>query len=339
VRALVYRHEAFESHDTGAWHPERPARLEAVLAGTRRSGVALIDRLAPRIEVEALYGVHDPAYVAAIQSFCAQGGGPLDADTMAVAGSWEAALRAAGAGPAAVGELRAGVADVGFLAVRPPGHHALSAQAMGFCLFNNIAVVARQLADAGERVAIFDWDVHHGNGTQDVFFDSEDVLYLSLHEFPAYPGSGWIDEHGHGRAAFTTVNFPFPAGTGGDVYAAALESVALPILRQFAPDWILVSAGYDAHRDDPLADIRLRAGDYARMSAELATIAPPGRLLFFLEGGYDLAALEASVAATLAGPAGTWGDEDELAAPPSSRSAWHILQLVTEAVSERWDVE
>jgi acetoin utilization deacetylase AcuC-like enzyme len=159
-----------------------------------------------------------------------------------------------------------------------------------------------------------------------------------LHEFPAYPGSGWIDEHGIGDAAWTTVNVPLPAGAGSDVYRAAVESLAVPVVEQFAPDWILVSAGYDAHRADPLADLRLEADDYALMAGLLAKVVPPGRLLLYLEGGYDLEAVEASVAATLAGAAGKLDPEPPAEGEQSSQSAWHMLDLAREAASARWEV-
>ena len=203
----------------------------------------------------------------AIEQFCAKGGGNLDPDTYASEASWVAALHAAGAGPQAVDALRSGSADLAFLAVRPPGHHAIANQAMGFCLFNNVAVTAKMLTENGERVAIVDWDIHHGNGTQDLFVSDPNVLYLSIHQFPFYPGGGWLDEVGTGPGAGFTINIPVPGNTAGDVYEAAFDRVFIPALRQFKPDWILVSAGYDAHADDPLADGELVHGDYAMMAA------------------------------------------------------------------------
>ena len=340
MRVLFVSHDSYGRHDAGAMHPERPARLQAVRAGAERAGVELISLSPPAIGLDALAAVHRPQYVEAIERFCAQGGGALDPDTSAVADSWEAALRAAGAGPAAVAALRQGAADAAFLAVRPPGHHALPDRAMGFCLFNNVAIAAQQLVDAGERVVIFDWDVHHGNGTQDMFIERDDILYISLHEFPAYPGSGWLDEHGYGASAWTTVNFPLPGGSAGDVYRASVDRLAFPIIEQFEPDWILVSAGYDAHERDPLAGLRLRAADYAHLATGLSRLAPPGRLVYFLEGGYDLTAIEDSVAATLAAPAGTWnGDLDPPQGLQSSASAWRIVDLVADGAATRWKVD
>ena len=181
----------------------------------------------------------------AIGEFCAAGGGALDPDTGAVPASWEAARRAAGSGLAAIDAIEQGASPIAFLAVRPPGHHAHAARALGFCIFNNIAVAAERLAARGRRVAIVDFDVHHGDGTQDTFRQRGDVLYVSLHQFPFYPGSGWVDEVGHGAGKGATVNIPLPAATAGDAVEAAFTRIVDPVVDQFAPDWILVSAGYD----------------------------------------------------------------------------------------------
>ena len=299
MSVLLFSHRACAEHDPGRNHPERPARLGAALAGARASGVDIIESEAPMIDAEALSPVHDQAYVAAIEAFCAAGGGRLDPDTFAGEASWEAALRAAGSGPAAVDELRAGSAEAAFLAVRPPGHHAVASRAMGFCLFNNIAVAANYLTEAGETVAIVDWDVHHGNGTQDTFYHRDDVLYVSFHEYPNYPGTGRMDDVGSDAGTGATINFPFPPGTKGDAYRDAMDRIVVPAIRQFGPDWLLVSAGYDAHAADPLASIGLERSDYGWMAARLADVSPTGRVIYFLEGGYDLDAVEASVAATL----------------------------------------
>ena len=331
MKALLFHHDDCAGHDTGPGHPERPARLTAAIAGARSWGGALEERPAPLAAIEDLYGVHDPAYVGAIREFCAAGGGALDPDTSAVAESWPAALRAAGAGLAALDAIDGGEAGVAFLAVRPPGHHALTARAMGFCLFNNVAVTADRIRARGERVAIVDWDVHHGNGTQDTFYGDGDVLYVSLHEFPFYPGTGWLDETGAGSARGTTVNVPLPAGTAGDAHRDAFVRVVLPILSEFAPSKILVSAGYDAHRDDPLAGLMLEADDYGWMASSLARLEAP--VVYFLEGGYDLAAVEASVAATLAGAAGAEAVATE---GTSSRLAHQTIDRVAEVHSEFW---
>ncbi|MDX1690575.1 MAG: histone deacetylase [Acidimicrobiia bacterium] len=333
VRVLLAVHDSFFAHDTGAWHPERPDRITAAVRGVEGSGAHVVRLEPPQIALEDLYPVHDVSYVREIRDFCAAGGGSLDADTFASEASWEAALRSAGAGLAAVEALRSDDADTAFLAVRPPGHHALTARAMGFCLFNNIAVAAEAIVAAGERVAIFDWDVHHGNGTQDHFYDRDDVLYVSAHEFPFYPGSGWLTEDGDGAGSGMNVNIPFPASTAGDAYDLAMDDLVMPLLKQFDPDWVLVSAGYDAHASDPLADLRLESPDYGRMAARIAGLAGPSRVVCFLEGGYDLGAIEASVVATVRGLGGEVPERGELTSPTRS---FQMLELAAERVAESW---
>ncbi len=194
--------------------------------------------------------------------------------------------------------LAAGLGDAAFVLGRPPGHHAGRATGMGFCLLNNVAVAAATLAGRGGRVAVVDWDVHHGNGTQDIFWADPSVLYVSIHQWPLYPGTGRPEERGVGSGRGTTVNLPMPPGATGDVYLALFDEVVVPCLERFAPDWVLVSAGFDAHRDDPLADMCLTAGDFADLTGRLVSASPaPGRLALFLEGGYELGAVGASVAA------------------------------------------
>ncbi len=298
---LVAEDDAFAGHDPGPGHPERVERLAAVADGIRASGVtdALVP-LEPRDASTAeLTRVHDPALLERVETLAARGGGGIDADTVASAGSWDAAIRAAGAGLAAVDALESGGGRAAFLGVRPPGHHATGRVPMGFCLLNNVAVSAAALAARGQRVAIVDYDAHHGNGTQDIFWDDPRVLYVSLHEWPLYPGSGRLDETGAGEGEGTTCNLPLPSGATGDVYLRAFEEVIEPIAERFAPDWVLVSAGFDAHRADPLTGLALSAGDYALLAARAAALAPVGRAVVFLEGGYDLAAVRDCVAVTL----------------------------------------
>jgi acetoin utilization deacetylase AcuC-like enzyme len=270
-----------------------------VLAGLGDAGDDAVRHLEPRVATRAeLEKVHTSGYLDEVERVCAAGGGALDPDTTASARSWEAATHAAGAGLEAVAALERGDGDAAFCAVRPPGHHALASRAMGFCLVNNVAVTAAHLRDRGEKVLVIDWDAHHGNGTQAMFFDDADVFYVSMHEWPLYPGTGRIDEIGSGPGTGATLNFPFPAGTTGDAYLDAIDTVVEPIAERIQPDWVLVSAGFDAHRDDPLTDLGLAAGDYADLTARVLALAPPGRVIAFLEGGYDLDALRVSVAAT-----------------------------------------
>jgi len=298
---LVAEDPRFAEHDPGRGHPERVERLAAVADGVHAAGIdgaiaALGARDATRAELER---VHEPALLDGVEALATSGGGMIDPDTIASEGSWRAAVRAAGAGLAAVDALAAGEGRAAFLALRPPGHHATARVPMGFCLVNNVAVAAGALAERAERVLVIDYDAHHGNGTQDIFWTDPRVLYVSLHEWPLYPGTGRLDEEGAGAGAGTTLNVPLPAGATGDVYLRAFDEVIEPAVEAFAPTWVLVSAGYDAHRADPLTGLALSAGDYAALATRVARLAPAGRLVVFLEGGYDLAALRDSVAATL----------------------------------------
>ena len=325
LAVLLSTSSRFLDHDTGRGHPERPERLGADLDGARRGAladaVAVVEpRPATRDELTA---VHPPAFLDDLERFCAAGGGDLDPDTSVVPASWDAALLAAGAGLDAVERLEAGQADAAFCAVRPPGHHATPSRAMGFCLLNNVAVVAATLAARGERVAVLDWDAHHGNGTQDAFWADPRVLYISLHQYPLYPGTGRLDDTGVGEGTGTTVNLPLPAGATGDVYLAAMDEVVAPAVETFGPDWLLVSAGYDAHRADPITGLGLTSGDFADLTGRAMELAPAGRRVFFLEGGYDLEALADSTAATVARLAGT---EDRAEAASSGGPGHDIVR-------------
>lgn len=288
-------------HETA--HPERPSRTEAVRAAITDlhlddSLVTVPARAATRAE---LLLVHHGGYLDELGAFCYQGGGDLDPDTYATYDSWSIAQHAAGAGLAVIEELRRRDGGVGFVATRPPGHHALSDRAMGFCLLNNIAVAAASLVEAGERVLILDWDVHHGNGTQQIFWNEPNVLYVSTHQSPLFPGTGASVEVGGWNAIDRTVNIPLPKGATGDALQRAIDDIASPVIDQFAPTWVLVSAGYDAHRADPLAELDLVDADFARLARWAASYAPgPGRLALFLEGGYELDALRSSTHASLA---------------------------------------
>ncbi len=290
------------SHDGGQNHPEQQGRIFSVMDGVR--DLDLDDEIryltAHPAPLEDLSRVHATKYLNELESFCRQGGGNLDPDTFALSDSWDAACRAAGAGLEAIAELERLGDGVAFVPVRPPGHHAGAERGMGFCLLNNVAVSAAALTARGQRVLIVDWDVHHGNGTQAIFWDDPDVLYISTHQWPLFPGTGRADEIGGPNAIGLTVNIPLPPGTTGDIVRMALEVVAQPTIDQFNPDWVLVSCGFDGHRDDPLGELALSSGDFAQLAQLASSFAPrSGRLVLFLEGGYSATALRSSVATTL----------------------------------------
>ncbi len=283
-------------------HPERPDRLGAVRDGLAdlHLGEDLLQLDSRPATAAQLELVHSRRYLDQLREFCRSGGGALDPDTYATSASWDAAQQAAGAGLVAVDTLRAQSAAAAFVAARPPGHHALADRAMGFCLLNNVAVTAASLAAEGERVLIVDWDVHHGNGTEQLFWDDPRVLYVSTHQWPCYPGTGRVEDVGGPSALGTTVNVPLPPGSTGEALRLAIELMVDPAVASFRPTWVLVSAGFDAHRADPLADLDLSGGDFADLARRVGAYAPgPGRLLLFLEGGYDLAALRTSTSATI----------------------------------------
>jgi len=289
-------HPLFEGHDPGYGHPERPARYAAVERAVAAAGAPVESAVeAPRGDLEQ---VHDAAYLSAVERLAAAGGGHLDPDTAVNDASFRAAALASGAALAAVDAVIDGEIERAFCGGRPPGHHAERARAMGFCLINHAAVAAAHARrSSAARVAILDWDAHHGNGTQAIFYDDPSVLYVSLHQWPFYPGTGAADQRGAGAGMGATVNVPVPAGIGEADYLELFDQVALPAVRSFAPDLLIVSAGFDAHRDDPLCSLGLTSGAFARMTESVADIG--SGQVFVLEGGYDLDALEESVLAVL----------------------------------------
>lgn len=294
----------FQDHDTGSQHPESSARTSALCDLFESDGFADFERIAPRLATEEELGrVHEPAHLEAVAASARRVHTLFDADTPASAGSFEAARLAAGGAIAMADAILARDIDNGFAALRPPGHHAEAERPMGFCLFNNVAVVAQHLMAVHglQRVLIVDWDVHHGNGTQNSFYGADSVMFASTHQYPFYPGTGAATEIGLGAGEGFTVNVPMLAGAGDDDYHAAFHDLLLPIARQFAPEFVLVSAGFDAHRDDPLASISLSTEAFAAMTdamTELADETAAGRLMLLLEGGYDVGALTACASAS-----------------------------------------
>jgi acetoin utilization deacetylase AcuC-like enzyme len=312
VKTLFVTHESGLDHEMGPGHPERPERLRAIERGLEQARFAPLIRLsAPRAEPEALQRVHPQSYLSALERAAPREGyAALDADTLMCPKTLEAAWRAAGGAVAAVDEVMSGRADNAFVAVRPPGHHAGAHNPMGFCFFNNIAVAARhaQTAHGTERVAIVDFDVHHGNGTQEIFWADETTLFCSTHQAPFYPGTGGRNETG---VHDTIVNAPLLAGSTGEAFQEALVDRILPRVRDFAPDLILISAGFDAHERDPLGGLRLREADFGDATKRLMEIADRrcgGRIVSMLEGGYDVDALSRSVNAHVLALMGVSGD-------------------------------
>jgi acetoin utilization deacetylase AcuC-like enzyme len=306
---LYIHHPLSFEHDTGA-HPENPRRIEAIerrLEAEDWLGLARVE--APVAELEQIERVHARAHIEAIERISTAGGGMVDLDTVMSARSYEAALHAAGGAIHAVDRLLVGEDRFAFCALRPPGHHAEPGAAMGFCLFNNIAIgIAHALAEHGlERAMVIDWDVHHGNGTQAVFYESDRVLFSSIHQMPLYPGTGHPHESGSEAGKGFTVNLPVPPGAGPDEFLARVQQVLVPIAREHRPQLLAVSAGFDAHREDPLAECMLDESAYRDLAASVRELAESleAPILVCLEGGYALNALAGSVAATIAGLSGS----------------------------------
>ena len=304
MTTLLVTHPACSAHDMGEGHPERPQRMRAVDQALEDETFQLLARdIAPRAAIAALTRVHPLDYVEGIQRASPTLGAiQLDSDTAMSPGTLEAALRSAGGATFAVDEVVGRRVDNAFVATRPPGHHAEATTPMGFCFFNNAAVAARhaQATHGVERIAIVDFDVHHGNGTQDIFWNDRNVMYASTHQMPLYPGTGARGETGEHDQI---VNAPLRAGDGGDVFREAFESAILPRLDAFAPDLLILSAGFDAHYRDPLGGLNLNESDFAWVTERLVALAARrcgGRLVSLLEGGYDLEGLARSAAVHVA---------------------------------------
>jgi acetoin utilization deacetylase AcuC-like enzyme len=325
-------HPSSLAHDTGM-HPEQPARIAAIERELEERGWLGYERLQSEpVGRSVLAAVHPERYIDAIEAASARGGGLLDPDTAVSEGSFLAALHSAGGAVQLVDLLLDRATPFGFSCHRPPGHHALPTRAMGFCLFNNAAVAAQHALSSRslERVLVFDWDVHHGNGTNDIFHSTDSVLYVSIHEWPLYPGTGPADDTGSGEGDGYTINVPVPSRSGDELYRSLVDHVVLPLGRAFEPQLILISAGFDAHRDDPLASCSVTEAGFAAMAASVRRLgreldAPVGAVL---EGGYALGPLARSVAATLEamGPAAGLPPDGTVAVTPLARDALARLE-------------
>lgn len=325
---LVY-HPIYLEHDTGS-HPENASRLKAIVQLLQQTGLwTKLTHIEPReATIEELELVHTRDYVSNVEQVAQRGGGWLDPDTFVSPASYKVALYAAGGALKAVDAVMERQVENAFALVRPPGHHAVRSRAMGFCLFNNVAIAAKyaQKRFKTEKVLIVDFDVHHGNGTQEAFYDDRSVLYLSTHQYPFYPGSGNTSEQGEGAGKGYNVNVPLPAGCGDEEYLKVFNEVLVPIADRFRPQLILASAGYDAHWADGLAMMQMTVGGYTRMAEILNKLAQQlceGRLVCMLEGGYNTKALAASVKATLEVMLGVAPEPDPLGKPPLGRGEPH----------------
>ncbi|UCB53219.1 MAG: histone deacetylase [Candidatus Zixiibacteriota bacterium] len=298
---LVF-HPDYLKHDSGPDHPESKERLSALMAHLERKGlVSQLKSIEPRpASVGRIGAVHDPSYIKRVEKLCEDGGGVLDPDTQVGPESYRAALLAAGGVMAASDAVMNKKIKNAFCAVRPPGHHAERSRAMGFCIFNNVAVAARYVQKKWGlgKVLIVDWDVHHGNGTQSIFWDDPTVFYFSTHQFPYYPGTGSENEVGGGEGEGYSFNMPMYAGSGDLEYVEAFENIFYPLATKFSPEFIFISAGFDAHQDDPLASISLSESGFKKLTqviVKLAAKSCEGRLVSVLEGGYNLRSLSISV--------------------------------------------
>jgi acetoin utilization deacetylase AcuC-like enzyme len=335
VAPVLFRHPTSHDHETGM-HPERVERIVEIERELgARDWLGWDVRDSPAVRRAVLEAVHPAAYVQRIESMSLSGGGHLDMDTVLSQGSWQCALHSTGGAVAMVDALMSGETRIGASVHRPPGHHAEPSRGMGFCLFNHVAVAARHALDAhgAGRVLIVDWDVHHGNGTNDIFHDTDAVLFCSVHESPLYPGTGPASDTGSGSGAGYTVNMPVPGGSGDEAYCSFVEHVVVPLARRFEPRLILVSSGFDAHRDDPLATCTCTQEGFAAMGASVRRLAdelgvPAGLVL---EGGYDLRALATSLVATLEALGA-----DEPPAADGALARHPLCEAALQRLAERW---
>jgi acetoin utilization deacetylase AcuC-like enzyme len=323
-------------HDTGA-HPESAHRLETIISDLDWKGIRQQLKHIPAraATFEELNSVHEAAYISRIETYSSQGGGWWDADTRISKGSYKAALYAAGGSIAAVEAVMKNEVNNAYALVRPPGHHATSNNAMGFCLFNNIAIAAKYAIKTFkmERVLILDFDVHHGNGTEEAFEHDPRVLYISMHQYPLFPGTGRISDTGHGTPGGTAIDIPLPAGCGDNEYRRVFEEIVVPVSRQFNPELILVSAGYDGHWADEMSNIRLTLDGYyyiTRVIQQLADELCGGRSVYYLEGGYNLKVLSCAVNGTFYLWLGENYFDDPLGPPPHDFTPSGVDEVIKE---------
>jgi acetoin utilization deacetylase AcuC-like enzyme len=342
LKTAVISDPRYANHFAGRAHPERPQRIEAMIAmarGLSRPGLVF---LAPReATMEEIALCHGADYVATVERTSTMARYDFDPDTHSSPDTFKTALLAAGGVLTAVEAVLNGGADNAFAIVRPPGHHALPGRAMGFCFFNNVAIAARWLIRQRglRRVMIVDWDLHHGNGSQEIFYESPEVLYVSIHQFPHYPGTGSLDEMGYGAGEGFTVNLPMPATLGDAEYLRAFDELVIPIGHSFKPEFILVSAGFDCHHRDPLGQMRVTEDGFAAMARRVKRLAAEycgGRMVAALEGGYDLQALAASGAAVIEE---LGRDPDERIVPTAGGDrAMPIIEAARRRLSPFWDL-
>ena len=337
---VILSDEAFLDHHDVSWHPECPERLEGIRRVLEQTGHWARAEIVPGREatVDELAAVHDRDYVESALRHMERGPGRFDADTFFSTGSRRASLLAAGGTIDMVDGVLDRRWDFGFALPRPPGHHATPRRAMGFCIFGNLALAARAALDSGkvERVLVFDWDVHHGNGTQEAFFDDPRVLFVSAHQWPFFPGSGLPDELGRGRGEGYSVNVPWPPGAGNDEYAFLVRELALPLIDEFRPELVLVSAGFDAHRDDLIGSMRVDDAGFAAMTRVLrdeAARLAGGRIAFVLEGGYNVDAMGRSVATVLDT---MLGDDPEIPEDPPRSTYRDLVDRTRSAIRPFW---
>jgi acetoin utilization deacetylase AcuC-like enzyme len=341
-KTMLVADRRYMNHFAGQLHPERPARIAAMIEMAESLKRSALKHSAPRAaSIEELTLCHSQAYVASVERTANRERTDFDPDTHASAETWTTATLAAGGVLTAVEAVLDGEAENAFALVRPPGHHALPQRAMGFCFFNNVAIAASWLAKVRgvRRVLILDWDVHHGNGTQDIFYESPEVLYMSTHQYPFYPGTGWLDQIGSGAGAGFTINAPMPASFGDNEYLRVFDQLLLPIAQQFRPEFVLISAGFDAHYRDPLGGMRITEAGFLAMTRRLQLIADEhceGKIVAALEGGYDLRAL-AECGRTVIDELGK--DDERVTAAKEGERAEPIIERARYFLKDYWQID